>query len=213
MNKQSSSRINVGSPPIAHPHGGWVLQRRCDCSQHTICGTCSGCQDKDPSLRRTTRRAENETQNSAGVPPIVHEVLRSPGQPLDAATRAFFEPRFGQDFSNVRVHTDNKAAESAHSVNGLAYTFGRNVVFGQGQYAPRTGDGLRVIAHELTHVQQQNNVSSLRPLRLGPPDNSAEREADAKASWINSGITAATPQQLMSDPPFPQEDVAVVDLV
>jgi hypothetical protein len=72
----------------------------------------------------------------AGVPPIVNEVLRSPGQPLDAAICTFMEPRFGYDFSQVRVHTDARAAESARAVNALAYTVGRDVVFGAGQYAP-----------------------------------------------------------------------------
>src|SRR5512143_3677565 len=70
------------------------------------------------------------------VPSIVHDVLRSPGRPLDANTRAFMEPRFGHDFSGVRVHTDAQAAESARAVNALAYTGGGDVELGAGQYAP-----------------------------------------------------------------------------
>src|SRR5215207_8793318 len=89
------------------------------------------------------------------IPPIVHEVLRVPGQPLDAGTRAFMEPRFGHDFSRVRVHTDAWAAESARAVDALAYTVGRDVVFGAGQHAPGTVAGTRLLAHELTHVVQQ----------------------------------------------------------
>lgn len=89
------------------------------------------------------------------VPPIVHEVLRSSGQPLDTQTRAFMEPRFGYDFSNVRVHTDEKAAKAAEAVNARAYTVGRDVVFGAGGYRPRTMAGKRLLAHELTHVIQQ----------------------------------------------------------
>src|SRR5436309_2773031 len=61
------------------------------------------------------------------VPPIIQDVLRSPDQPLDAGTRAFMEPRFGQDFSQVRVHTDAKAAESTRAVNALAYTVGQHI--------------------------------------------------------------------------------------
>src|SRR5205085_9660827 len=68
------------------------------------------------------------------VPPEVDEVLRSPGQPLDSTTRAWMEPRFGHDFSEVRVHTDLAAAHSARAVNSLAYTVGQDVVFGAGQY-------------------------------------------------------------------------------
>ncbi|HEV2956329.1 MAG TPA: DUF4157 domain-containing protein [Xanthobacteraceae bacterium] len=90
------------------------------------------------------------------APPIVHEVLRSPGQPLDAATRAFMEARFGRDFSAVRVHTDAHAAESARSIDASAYTVGRDVVFGAGQYATSTSKGKRLLAHELTHVMQQS---------------------------------------------------------
>ena len=84
------------------------------------------------------------------------------GRPLDASTRSFFEPRFGTDFSHVRVHTDARAAESARSVNALAYTVGRDVVFGAGQYAPQTSSGKRLMAHELTHVVQQGGVGRKR---------------------------------------------------
>lgn len=70
--------------------------------------------------------------------------------------RHYFEPRFGYDFSQVRVHTDAKAAESARAVNALAFTVGRDVAFGAGQYAPGTTEGKRLLAHELTHVVQQN---------------------------------------------------------
>src|ERR1041385_5790965 len=87
---------------------------------------------KPDSTQRLQRRAANP-RGSAKAPPIVHEVLRSPGQPLDASTRAFMEPRFGRDFGDVRVHTDGKAAESARAVNARAYTVGNNVVFGAGQ--------------------------------------------------------------------------------
>jgi hypothetical protein len=90
------------------------------------------------------------------APPIVHEALRSPGQPLDVATCALMEPRFGHDFSRVRINVDAKAAESAQAIGARAYTVGRDIVFGAGQYAPRTSAGQRLLAHELTHVVQQN---------------------------------------------------------
>jgi Domain of unknown function (DUF4157) len=89
------------------------------------------------------------------VPPIIDEVVSSPGQPLDTVTRSFIEPRFGHDFSEVRVHTDGKAAESARAVNAQAYTVGSDVVFGTGRYAPGSAEGTRLLAHELTHVVQQ----------------------------------------------------------
>src|SRR5215467_6933383 len=89
------------------------------------------------------------------APPIVHEVLRSPGRPLDAAARGLMESRFGHDFGNVRVHADDRAAESAQAVNAKAYAVGNNIVFNRGEYQPRSAAGLRSLAHELTHVVQQ----------------------------------------------------------
>jgi hypothetical protein len=119
------------------------------------------------------------------VPPIVHEVLASPGQPLDPATRTFMELRFGHDFSRVRVHADAQAAESARTVNARAYTVGNNVVFDAGNYAPRTNKGLRLMAHELAHTIQQNE-SGTQPLRLAD-DDGQEREAERAAAAIPSG--------------------------
>lgn len=119
------------------------------------------------------------------VPPIVHEVLRSPGQPLDAATREFMEPRFGHDFSQVRVHTDAKASESARAVNALAYTVGRDVVFGDGYYgATMAAKGL--LAHELTHViQQEGQASALQPtLAVLPPGDASEQEAERVSARV-----------------------------
>jgi hypothetical protein len=81
--------------------------------------------------------------------------LRGGGQPLPQSIRGFFEPRFGYDFSQVRLHTDSMAAECAHQINARAFTIGSNVVFGQGQYAPATTAGKRLLAHELTHIVQQ----------------------------------------------------------
>ncbi|HEX5707206.1 MAG TPA: DUF4157 domain-containing protein, partial [Pyrinomonadaceae bacterium] len=94
------------------------------------------------------------------APPAVHEVLRSSGEPLDAATRGFMESRFGQDFGGVRVHSNQKAAESARAVNARAYTVGRDVVFGESQYAPNTEAGQKLLAHELAHVLQQGATAA-----------------------------------------------------
>ncbi len=123
-----------------------------------------------PAWMASARRAARSGCNAnprvrlirPSVPPIVHEVLRSPGQPLDPATRAFMEPRFGHDFGPVRVHTDARAAQSAQSVNALAYTVGRDVVFDAGQYAPHTREGKSLMAHELTHVVQQRDAPAPR---------------------------------------------------
>ncbi len=87
--------------------------------------------------------------------------LRGGGKPLPSSERAFFEPRFGHDFSQVRVHTDRDAAETAAAVNAKAFTVGHNVAFGSGQYAPQTTEGRRLLAHELMHFVQQNGNTFL----------------------------------------------------
>lgn len=92
------------------------------------------------------------------VPPIVHEVLSSPGYPLDQATRAYMEPRFGHDFGRVKVHSGAAAEQSARDVKAHAYTIGHNMVFGAGRFAPGMHEGRLLIAHELAHVVQQGRV-------------------------------------------------------
>jgi len=116
---------------------------------------CAHCGDEEEKLHR-----RESGPGPATAPPIVHEVLRSPGRQLDPATRAFFEPRFGSDFSGVRVHTDSHAAKSARDLNALAYTAGSHIVFANGQYAPHSASGQRLVAHELVHVGQQRGMSS-----------------------------------------------------
>lgn len=128
------------------------LSRKCACGGTPGSdGECAACRARRLGLQP---RAATESA-LAEVPPVVHEVLQSPGHPLDPATRAFMEPRFGHDFSRVRVHTDAPAAASAQAVNAQAYTVGRDVVFGAGEYGPDTAAGQRLLAHELTHVLQQ----------------------------------------------------------
>ena len=129
--------------------------------------------------------------NSAKTaPPIVGQVLRSPGRPLDAGVRAFMEPRFGYGFGAVRVHTDGAAVQSARSVNALAYTVGNDIVFDHNHYAPETREGRRTLAHELTHVVQQSRGpgrQSLDRLTVSEPGDAYEREADAQARAIEAG--------------------------
>lgn len=89
------------------------------------------------------------------APQIVHDVLNSPGQPLDAATRTFFEPRFGHDLAHVRVHNDGRAQLAAESVHARAFTVGPHIVFGAGEYVPKSIASRQLLAHEVTHAIQQ----------------------------------------------------------
>jgi hypothetical protein len=136
------------------PRSGNLLQRKCACGGTPgPTGECEECRKKRLSLQR--KASSFQSPGNSSVSPIVHEVLSSPGQPLDNAVRAFFEPHFGHDFSHVRVHLGARASASAQAVNAFGYTVGNQVVFGEGQYQPSNRKGLRLIAHELTHVVQQ----------------------------------------------------------
>ena len=138
MNTMTQVQENLESRPPVTPAGSNLLQRKCACGGTPgPTGECAECRRKRLALqRRTAHQAK-----PISVPPIVYEVMRSSGEPLKPAARSFMESRFGHDFSSVRVHTDAKAAESAKAVNALAYTVGRDVVFGTEQYAPGSGKG------------------------------------------------------------------------
>ena len=130
-------------------------QRACSCG-----GRCPKCHAEQASGKLARSRATGVHAGVTGgtpAPRTVREVLRSPGQPLDPATRAFMEPRFGHDFSQVRVHLDGAADRSARDVNANAYTMGQDIAFGANRFAPRTQDGRRLIAHELAHTVQQSH--------------------------------------------------------
>ena len=123
---------------------------------------CAECEEEEKLQRKS---AGPEAAGEA--PAIVHDVLRSAGQPLDAETRSFFEPKFGRGFSDVRVHTDASAGQSARAVNAHAYTVGNSMVFGSGRFAPGTQEGRRLLAHELTHVVQQSGSDGAYASRNG----------------------------------------------
>ncbi len=127
-----------------------------------------------PSSAALSRSASNQGLSTlfrmanaaqAEAPPIVHEVLRSPGRPLDAGVRNDMEHRFGgADFGNVRVHTDSKAADSAEAVNARAYTVGSDLVMGRGQTAQAVSP---LLAHELAHTLQSSPTQSISPRGTG----------------------------------------------
>ena len=141
--------------------------------------------EKQPSpISGVLRRAAVNEAPVNEVPPIVHEVLRLPGQPLDAETRAFFEPRFGHDFSQVRVHTDAKAAESARAIEARAYTFGPQIVFDMGEFAPTTGEGKDLIAHELGHVAHQALTPSAPVVQRKPAKSEKDKKLPTGSSEL-----------------------------
>ena len=157
------------------------LQRACPCG-----GGCPKCQTNQPSQeheRLQTKRVQASDTGQIAAPPSVHEVLAALGQPLDPTTRGFVEPRFGHDFSKVRVHSGAAAKRSARDVSAQAYTVGHNIVFGAGRFEPGTHEGRRLLGHELTHVlQQSRSAGNVPPLqRDGPkPGSTAAKLETAK---------------------------------
>jgi len=144
------------------------LRRKCACGgEAKEEEECAECRRSRVALQRSSAGADT----GAEAPLIVEHVLASPGQPLAESARRTLEPRFGHDFSAVRVHDDSQAAESASAVNALAYTAGNHIVFGPGQYTPGTKDGNRLLAHELTHTIQQTGGKP-KPVPSAAPDES-----------------------------------------
>ena len=123
------------------------------------------------------------------LPPTIDQTLRSIGQPIDPSTQAFMQSRFGHDFSQVRVHADTRAGQSARALDARAYTVGRHVVFAPGQYRPGTAEGRRLLAHELTHVVQQAGAGEMNVQRQPVSSRRAERQRVAflkeLARWPN----------------------------
>jgi predicted secreted Zn-dependent protease len=115
------------------------------------------CASREHQMQVERAFPSEDAHDAGGVEAIVQHGL-SGGRPLDEAVRSHFEPLFGADFGAVRVHTDGRAAASARAMNALAYTRGRDIVFGEGRYAPESHEGRRLLAHELTHTIQQGHA-------------------------------------------------------
>ncbi len=189
MIRELPIRHTSSTPAGQAPSMTGVLRRKCGCgSQTKSSGDCEECKKK--KLQRKT----GATGEAGVAPPIVNEVLRSPGQSLDAETRHFMEPRFGHDFSRVRVHTGYQASESAQAINALAYTVGSSLVFADGQYAPRAASGRKLLAHELAHVvQQQGTAPSEAPQSITAANDASEFAADRMAERVIGGSLPLEP--------------------
>jgi hypothetical protein len=162
-----------------------IVQRQCACGQHSAGGgECEECKKKN-QLQRFGAGAAPE---SAAVEHAVSGLNPTSGQSLDSGTRGYMETRFGHDFSDVRVHTGPRAADSATSLNALAFTCDNQIVFNRGQYAPGTSNGRRLLAHELTHVVQNRGAGSAESAApVSRPADPAEREASRTADQVARG--------------------------
>jgi hypothetical protein len=206
MSNRSPATITTKEKSSVIPMRSSLIQRKCACGNSAgMAGECSDCQKKslvqrksiyqdntsevspiahefpiqtNPSTPKESKPASNE------IPPIVHEVINSSGQPLSTETRTFMESRFGYDFSAVKIHTDSKAEKSAQAINAVAYTVGNNIAFAPNAYRLNTPSGLHLLSHELSHVIQQDGASGLDlnqkiSLANDPREQSADQAADA----------------------------------
>jgi Domain of unknown function (DUF4157) len=165
------------------------IQRKCPKCLKGLTGLL-GKDKKEEKLQ--TKEANGKTAEVTSQIEANINALRGGGQPLPESVRAFYEPRFGQDFSQVRVHTNANAAKAAHAVNARAFTVGRDVIFGAGEYMPETGN--RLLAHELTHVMQQNRSDVVRRNPKEPKHKSGEESEKANSFVIDLSLPEKNPE-------------------
>jgi hypothetical protein len=180
-----------------------LLQRECSCAPGKP--KCDSCEQK--GQEKKVQRAAKGANGPVTAPPSVDRTLASPGRPLEPSTRSFMEPRFGRDFSDVRVHTDAASAESARAVNANAYTVGQHIVFDQGKYEPSTQSGKQLLAHELAHTVQQSGLqrsSDALSLNESSEYHRSEREAESASEAVMSGPGIANnPRAISARPSAP----------
>ncbi len=172
----ANSRVDI-QPKLEVNAPGDIYEQEADRTADKVMGIpeteLSGTGQEQVQRKRDRGRSDAD---EIIAPSVHYELTRSTGEPLDSESRDFFEARFGHDFSQVRVHTDAKAAKSARALYAKAYTTGHNVVFGARQYAPHTTEGRRLLAHELTHVIQQEQ-------RISPADAHARINPGTPRLW------------------------------
>jgi hypothetical protein len=147
-----------------------------------MCPECEEELHQQPMEKEEEKETIQSKEISDRTPEVTPDVqaqingIRDDGQPFPESVRAFFEPRFGMDFRGVRVHADARAAQLVRAVNARAFTVGRDVFFGAGEYAPEIDKGRRLLAHELAHVIQQNTSTYHRnQIRRQPIASKFER--------------------------------------
>lgn len=136
---------------------------------------CADCEEREKKRIQTKLMPSAHAGAGLDAGAAASAAVRG-GTPLSTELRAYFEPRFGQDFSQVRIHADGAASNAARSVEARAYTYGSHIVFGAGEYAPATAQGKRLLAHELTHVIQQGGGGTVTQSRAAAAQSQAEKD-------------------------------------
>lgn len=176
------------------------IQRKC--AACATGATCPNCVQEEKLLQR---KADHSGMATAPVLDSLPQSSAAPARALDAPTQSLMESHFGQDFSQVRIHTGASADQSAKSINALAYTVGTDVVFQEGQYAPETAAGKKILAHELTHVVQQKRGTAQREIQR----KTAQERIDDHTSWANLD-EAALGRELAALLPGKKDEVQIV---
>jgi hypothetical protein len=170
-----------------------TIHRKCNCDGGSA--SCPACEEEEVEQAKGIHRKLQSSSNGDEYARADLTESLGAGQPLDPGTRGFMESRFSHDFSGVRVHTDEQAAQSARSIHARAYTFNRDVVFDSGTYAPRSAEGKKLLAHELTHVVQQGNSSNGNRLRRAADTTQTQQQQEKSEpgffSKIGHGIAGA----------------------
>jgi LysM repeat protein len=189
--KQSSvnGHLSLGKRGNERP----LIQR-----QSEECPECTEEEEEPVQAKHVSNKSPSITPGLQGQ----IQSMKGGGETLPKSTRSFFEPRFGRDFGNVRVHTGSKASEAAKAINAKAFTYGRDMVFGAGQYSTSTIHGKRLLAHELTHVVQQSAVSSSpsQPSRIN-----RYQDDEIKDAGIPGGVPS-DPEPEIEKTPCEDED-------
>lgn len=172
--------------------------------EQTLQRKCIACEeDETPTIQRSA------TASSASKLAVSDDFIDTmeAGQPLNVAARNFFESRFNANFEQVRVHTDHQAIESARAIGARAYTFGNDIVFGAGEYQTHTEEGKRLLAHELTHVLQQQAQPGPIQRECAPPQPEFDLAASAIGGEIRRALSRITvPARQPDQPPVPRVD-------
>ena len=181
----------ISQPGDSLEHEADAMAERVASGRAASCGcggVCLQCRAKtNADIQRKVSQASFPSSSS-----LPNHFLQRPGtgRPLDDATRDYFEERFAQDFSLVRIHADERAADSARAIHARAYTTGQDIVFGQGEFAPQTDSGQRLLAHELTHVVQQGEGRT-EHIQRDPADPKADQATwYERAAGFSSGMEA-----------------------
>ena len=144
---------------------------------------CSECEEEEVQ-RKVATGAQAATTRVSDAPADIAQAVQG-GQPLPKPVRAFFEPRFGADLSQVRISSGMEAEKASSGIHARAFTLGNNIVFGKGEYAPETFDGKRLLAHELTHTLQQREEPSAAPSIQRKPQRTTEEPETVKIGVID----------------------------